>query len=137
MKLSSIIDILDAFGYQINLSYSRSDDKEDESEKKLDLSKLLTKENNSVKRLSFIYIALAKYGITKHELAEQMGLHDSAFTYYDSRLDGLGDMYMSRIIQIAECINASLNIDIVKKIVIIPEKNSLHTRILVESYDVL
>lgn len=94
-----------------------------------DYSKLLKANQLLMPRLAFLQIAITKYEFSNAEIAQKVELNQTVLNYY-FRND---DIYMSRLNQIANAMEATLNIRITK--VIAPEEVTrprLHTEIVIE-----
>lgn len=111
-RLNYLQKIIESFGYEFNIWLSRE---EEEISGKVPVRVedfvRLPGEIYKPDSTAFLTVALQRYGISKLELSERLGLQYSTVRYWFSK-----DIMMSRIFQIAEACDFSVSISIRKKI---------------------
>ena len=104
-KLSYVYRVAEYTGYKFDLLLTRSG-KEAAGTIPVDVDDFirLPSENYRPKVMSFLTLALRRYGLTKKNLATATGLSYSTITYFYS----IDDITISRIFHIAQCMDFSV-----------------------------
>lgn len=110
VRLSEIEQILASRKCSIKLSITK-DPSEDIDKYELPLTDYMSLNDELIKpRLSFILVAMKRYGVNREELARRIGYKSSTVRYW---LYGANDTYISNIIKVAKALGCHLKIKIV------------------------
>lgn len=111
MSLKMMSNIIDMLGYSLDIRLYR-EGVEIEGPR-IDETKLLRMKEDGLKmtRLSFLSVALMRYGITKEEMAKSIGLGYTAVRFWFQK----DDVSMSRLFQVCEGLGFSIDIRITPK----------------------
>lgn len=101
MKLSVAQDIFAKLGYELSFRLTRKGTKQDVV---MDVENLIV--DGRLSRLAFLRIGLAQYGISRHEVAEKLGLNYTGV----NRWFKVDDIAISYLYEIAEKFNLQLRI---------------------------
>ncbi len=94
MRLSCAMQIVDRLGYELSFSL----DRENPSSPLCVVEIELSQDQDNVGRLAFLRVAMKKYGITRKDLADRLGLNYAGV----NRWFFIDDMAISYIFKIAE-----------------------------------
>ena len=110
-RLSYVYRIAEHTGYKFDLLLTRSG-KEATGVIPVDVDDFirLPGENYRPKTMSFLTVALRRYGITKKQVAEATGLSHSTIAYFYS----IDDISIGRVFDIAYCLNFSIKFTFTK-----------------------
>lgn len=123
-KLSYVYRIAEHEGYKFDLLLTRSG-KESTGAIAVDVDDFirLPGEQYRPKVMSFLTVALRRYGITKKELAETTGLSYSTISYFYS----IDDISVSRVLDIANSMDFSVKYSFTKIDEPMPDPDKRHT----------
>lgn len=123
-KLSYVYQIAEHEGYKFDLLLTRSS-KEGTGVISVDVDDFirLPGDNYRPKTMSFLTVALKRYGITKKELAKATGLSYSTITYFYS----VDDITISRILDIANSLDFCVKYTFTKIEEPVPDPDKRHS----------
>ena len=111
MRLSDIRKIIESKGYRLQILMTTKEDEMDVNVMDEDDFILTDDLKLKPKPLSFLTIAMRRYGITREELASRLGLASTSISYW---LNQTQDMWLSRILQCAQVMNLNVKFTVVQ-----------------------